>query len=83
MTTVAPERLSRIREIIAENIEVDVERISDTALFVDELGADSLKLIDVLSALEMEYSIDIDMNELPKMVNVEATYQVTAEAAGW
>jgi acyl carrier protein len=83
VTTVAPERLSRIREIIAENIEVDVDRISDTALFVDELGADSLKLIDVLSALEMEYSIDIDMNELPKMVNVEATYQVTAEAAGW
>ncbi|MFI9360443.1 acyl carrier protein [Kitasatospora sp. NPDC053057] len=82
MTTVAPERLTRIREIIAENIDVHTE-FSDTALFVDELGADSLKLIDVLSALEMEYSIVIDMNELPKMVNVEATYQVTAAAAGW
>ncbi|MER6300847.1 acyl carrier protein [Kitasatospora sp. NPDC001539] len=82
MTTVAPERLARIREIIAENIDVHTE-FSDTALFVDELGADSLKLIDVLSALEMEYSIVIDMNELPKMVNVETTYQVTAAAAGW
>ncbi|MBO1415152.1 acyl carrier protein [Streptomyces sp. FH025] len=82
MTTVAPERLTRIREIIAENIDVHTE-FSDTALFVDELGADSLKLIDVLSALEMEYSIVIDMNELPKMVNVESTYQVTAAAAGW
>ncbi|MBV2154735.1 acyl carrier protein [Kitasatospora sp. SUK 42] len=82
MTTVAPERLTRIREIIAENIDVHSE-FSDTALFVDELGADSLKLIDVLSALEMEYSIVIDMNELPKMVNVETTYQVTAAAAGW
>ncbi|MBD0690896.1 acyl carrier protein [Streptomyces sp. CBMA123] len=82
MTTVAPERLTRIREIIAENIDVHTE-FSDTALFVDELGADSLKLIDVLSALEMEYSIVIDMNELPKMVNVETTYQVTAVAAGW
>ncbi|MFF8725418.1 acyl carrier protein [Streptomyces sp. NPDC015171] len=83
MTTAAPERLIRIREIIAENIDVDPERLSDTALFIDELGADSLKLIDVLSALEMEYSIVIDMNDLPKMVNVEATYQVAAEAAGW
>ncbi|MEV7597955.1 acyl carrier protein [Kitasatospora sp. NPDC089797] len=82
MTTVAPERLTRIREIIAENIDVHTE-FSDTALFVDELGADSLKLIDVLSALEMEYSIVIDMNELPKMVNVTTTYQVTAAAAGW
>ncbi|MFJ3214698.1 acyl carrier protein [Kitasatospora sp. NPDC086801] len=82
MTTVAPERLARVREIIAENIDVHTE-FADTALFVDELGADSLKLIDVLSALEMEYSIVIDMNELPKMVNVEATYQVTATAAGW
>ncbi|MEU6664491.1 acyl carrier protein [Streptomyces sp. NPDC046727] len=83
MTTAAPEHLTRIREIIAENIDVDLERLSDTALFIDELGADSLKLIDVLSALEMEFSIVIDMNELPKMVNVEATYRVAAEAAGW
>ncbi|MFJ7148858.1 acyl carrier protein [Streptomyces sp. NPDC100445] len=83
MTTAAPERLTRIREIIAENIDVDPERLSDTALFIDELGADSLKLIDVLSALEMEYSIVIDMNELPNMVNVAATYQVAATAAGW
>lgn len=83
MTTVAPERLTRIKEIVAENIDMEVDELSDNALFIDELGADSLKLIDVLSALEMEYSIVIDMNELPKMVNVEATYQVTAEAAGW
>ncbi|MEU3857979.1 acyl carrier protein [Streptomyces sp. NPDC028722] len=83
MTTAAPERLTRIREIIAENIDVDPGRLSDTALFIDELGADSLKLIDVLSALEMEYSIVIDMNELPNMVNVEATYRVAAAAAGW
>ncbi|MFF9089432.1 acyl carrier protein [Streptomyces sp. NPDC014991] len=83
MTTAAPERLTRIREIIAENIDVEPERLSDTALFIDELGADSLKLIDVLSALEMEYSIVIDMNELPNMVNVAATYQVAAAAAGW
>jgi len=83
MTTVAPQNLTRVKEIIAENIDVELENLTDTALFIDELGADSLKLIDVLSALEMEYSIVIDMNELPKMVNVEATYQVTAEAAGW
>ncbi|MFI1585249.1 acyl carrier protein [Embleya sp. NPDC020630] len=82
MTTVVPERLTRIREIIAENIDVHTEFADDT-LFIDELGADSLKLIDVLSALEMEYSIVIDMDELPKMVNVETTYQVTAAAAGW
>ncbi|OPC81633.1 hypothetical protein B4N89_12360 [Embleya scabrispora] len=82
MTTVVPERLTRIREIIAENIDVHIE-FSDSTLFIDELGADSLKLIDVLSALEMEYSIVIDMDELPKMVNVETTYQVTAAAAGW
>ncbi|GCD94156.1 acyl carrier protein [Embleya hyalina] len=82
MTTVVPERLTRIREIIAENIDVHIE-FADSTLFIDELGADSLKLIDVLSALEMEYSIVIDMDELPKMVNVETTYQVTAAAAGW
>lgn len=83
MTTVAPDRLARIKEIVAENIDVEAEDLSDTALFIDELGADSLKLIDILGAIEMEYSIVIDMDELPKMVNVEATYQVAATAAGW
>ncbi|RFU88308.1 acyl carrier protein [Streptomyces triticagri] len=83
MTTVVPDRLTRIREIVAENIDQDASELSDTALFIDELGADSLKLIDILAAIEMEYSIVIDMEELPKMVNVEATYQVAAAAAGW
>jgi acyl carrier protein len=50
---------------------------------VDELGADSLKLIDILSAIEMEFNIVIAMEDLPDMVSVEAAYQVTARAAGW
>jgi acyl carrier protein len=77
------EKYSRIKEIIAKHIDVEVSSLKDTTHLVDELGADSLKLIDILSAIEMEFNIVIAMEDLPDMVSVEAAYQVTARAAGW
>ncbi len=83
MTTVIDERMARIKEIVCENFELETDEITEESLFIQEHQADSLKLIDILGAIEMEYSITIDMEELPKMVNLKATYQVVAEAAGW
>jgi acyl carrier protein len=77
------ENYGRIKEIIAKQIDVDVSSLKDTTHLVDELGADSLKLIDILSAIEMEFNIVIAMEDLPDMVSVEAGHQVTARAAGW
>ncbi|MBI2434059.1 MAG: acyl carrier protein [Candidatus Hydrogenedentes bacterium] len=49
-----------IKQIIAERLDRKPEEITDEASFVDDLGADSLDLTELLMALEEEFNIDID-----------------------
>lgn len=49
-----------IRNIIAERLDRKIEEITDNARFVDDLGADSLDLTELLMALEEEFNIEID-----------------------
>jgi len=50
----------QIRSIIAERLDRKLEEITDDASFVDDLGADSLDLTELLMALEEEFNIEID-----------------------
>ena len=50
----------KVREIIADELGVEMEKVTDDAAFVEDLGADSLDLTELLMALEEEYQIDID-----------------------
>jgi acyl carrier protein len=65
-----------IREIVAAILEVDVERISLTSNFRDELEADSLQGIEILSALERRFRITIEQSLLADMRDVQSTYEV-------
>jgi acyl carrier protein len=76
-------RLQRIREIVAEHLELEPSELSDTSLLVEDHAADSLSRIDILAALEKEYSVTIDQSDLERMVNIKSIYDVVAEAAGW
>ena len=49
-----------IKQIIAERLDRKSEEITENASFVDDLGADSLDLTELLMALEEEFNIDID-----------------------
>lgn len=49
----------RIYEIIAEQLNVDREGLTEETVLTDELGADSLDLFQIIMALEEEYSIEI------------------------
>ncbi|MBR6513195.1 MAG: acyl carrier protein [Clostridia bacterium] len=49
----------RAREIIANILEVDLEDVVDTADIVDDLGADSIQVLDLIMALEEEFDISI------------------------
>lgn len=49
-----------IKQIIAERLDRKPEEITENASFVDDLGADSLDLTELLMALEEEFNIDID-----------------------
>jgi acyl carrier protein len=66
----------QIREIVATILEVDVGRISLTSHFWDELEADSLQGIEILSALERRFHITIEQSLLADMRDVQSTYEV-------
>jgi acyl carrier protein len=82
-TAIDQQRLARIREIVAEHLELDLDDLTDDSHFIDDHGADSLSLIDVLAALEKEFSIEIDQTRFATMVDVRRVYDVVAESAGW
>ena len=73
---------SKVRSIIAEQLGVKVEEVTDAASFVDDLGADSLDTVELVMALEEEFGIEIPDEEGEKMTHVgEAVKYVESKAS--
>jgi acyl carrier protein len=78
--TTSVDRSVRIKEIVCDILELDEYEVSDTSLFNEDHGADSLRAIEILAALEKEFKIEIDQAELGRMVNLQGVGEVVAEA---
>lgn len=55
--------LEKMKEIIASQLSVGEDEVTESASFKDDLGADSLDLFELVMALEEEYSIEIPMED--------------------
>ena len=62
--------LEKMKEIIAEQLSVDAESVTEASSFNEVLCADSLDLFELVMALEDEYSVEIPAEELEKMSTV-------------
>ncbi len=51
--------LERIRKIVIEHLDVDPEKVTEKASFIDDLGADSLDNVELVMAFEEEFDIEI------------------------
>ena len=51
--------LDRVKKIVVERLEVDAEKVNEKASFIDDLGADSLDLVELVMAFEEEFGIEI------------------------
>ena len=60
----------RLKKIIAEVLNVDEEEITMETTFVDDLGADSLDVFQIIMGLEEEFDIEIPNEEAEKIVTV-------------
>lgn len=60
-----------MREMIAEQLNVDVSEVTLETSFKDDLGADSLDLFELVMALEDQYDIELPADELSNIVTVE------------
>lgn len=62
--------LERMKELIADQLSVDIATITEASSFKDDLGADSLDLFELVMALEDEYSVEIPAEDLQQMATV-------------
>ncbi len=60
----------KVKELIAKELEVDVKQIMPDAKFIEDLGADSLDIVELVMALEDEFGIDIPDEDADKLRTV-------------
>jgi len=60
----------KVKSIIVEQLGVKPEEITPTASFIDDLGADSLDTVELVMALEEEFSIEIPDEDAEKLTTV-------------
>ena len=61
----------RVKEIIVNQLNVNEEQITPTASFLDDLGADSLGLVELVLAFEEAFEIDIPDEDTEKIRSVQ------------
>jgi len=60
----------KVKEIIAEQLQVDAERVTPEASFIDDLGADSLDTVELVMAFEEAFDIEIPDEDAEKIRTV-------------
>ena len=60
----------RVKDIIADKLSVDVEEITMESSFIDDLGADSLDIVELVMALEDEFDLEIPDEDAEKIATV-------------
>jgi len=61
----------RVKEIICEQLGVSADEVTPQASFIEDLGADSLDLVELVMALEEEYSMEISDEDAEKIRTVQ------------
>ena len=61
----------KVKKIIAEKLSVDISEVVPEASFVDDLGADSLDVVELVMAQEEEFNLEIPDEEAEKIKNVQ------------
>ncbi len=64
------EIFEKVKAIIVEQLQVNEETVTEEASFIDDLGADSLDLVELIMALEEEFGIEIPDADAEKVVSV-------------
>ena len=64
------ESIDKIKKIIVDQLGVDESKITENSSFVDDLGADSLDIVELIMAFEEEFDIEIPDEDAEKIKTV-------------
>ncbi|CAM4261931.1 acyl carrier protein [Erysipelothrix inopinata] len=65
----------KIKEIVSEILDVEVENIADDALILDDLGADSIAVMEIVMELEGEYDVEVPTEDI---LNLKTVNEIVA-----
>ena len=68
----------KVREIVAEQLEKDVNDVKGESAFIEDLGADSLDIVELVMKMEEEFEIEIPDEEAEKIKTVNDVIQYIA-----
>jgi len=69
----------KIFQMIAEQLDVPLEQVTATSRFIEDLGADSLDVVELIMTLEEEFDIDIPDDDAQELATVGAAAKYVAE----
>lgn len=71
----------KVKELIVEQLGVEASQVTEQAKFVEDLGADSLDTVELVMALEEEFSIEIPDEDAEKITSVGDAIKYISEHA--
>jgi acyl carrier protein len=74
--------VEKVKDIIVEELGVEREKLTDSASFMEDLGADSLDTVELVMAFEKEFDIDIPDEEAEKLRTVGDALKYLQEKMG-
>ena len=63
--------IEKVKEIIANQLSIDVKKLTEKTNIAEELGADSLDVVEILMALEEEFEVSIPDEAIPNIKTIE------------
>lgn len=69
----------KVKSIIIEQLGVNAEEVTEEASFIEDLGADSLDIVELVMRLEEEFGIEIPDEDAEKIKNVGAAIKYITE----
>ena len=61
---------SKVKKIVSDHLGIDEAKVTEEAIFIDDLGADSLDTVELVMAFEEEFGSEISDNEAEKILTV-------------
>ncbi|MCW3053047.1 MAG: acyl carrier protein [Chthonomonadaceae bacterium] len=73
--------LERVRKVLMEQLEVSEDEVTPSASIVDDLGADSLDVVEIVMGLEEEFDIEVSDQDAEKLPTVQDIVNYVEEKA--
>ena len=72
----------RVKKVVVDRLKVSEDEVTETASFVDDLGADSLDVVDLVMGLEEEFDIEIPDEDAGNIQTVEQAISYIDQKTG-